>query len=383
MTLFIYSHWSVKECNGKYYINSTHNEYLKYLSKKKLITLLCIVDCVNEMPAGLIVLENIKVRALPSKHGYVSSYCSIGKYLNFFRALEISNEDSIYIRVPDPLSWLVTIVEKTKKTKTIVHHYVGDSIEATVMSSSRTWLKWLKIISYLPDYLLTLTSSKFFATKVYANGSPLSNKLTKLGVQVKEVISSTVAEDDILPFNEKNINLESLSYLYVGYIRPSKGVLNLVRSFKAYSDKYPLAKFTIVGDGESLEDIQEYIFTNRLSEKVLLLGHVDERDDLTRLYQNHDIFLFASLSEGSPRVVIEAMANGMAVMSTLVGSLPNCFEDNRNILFIDGYTEKEIEARMMSLREMEENVILEIARQGYSEVKRKYTKEMFLDQVFS
>jgi glycosyltransferase involved in cell wall biosynthesis len=84
----------------------------------------------------------------------------------------------------------------------------------------------------------------------------------------------------------------------------------------------------LAGDGperESLECLaQEY---GLLPEGVEFLGNVD---DPLPLYQAADIFLLTSDWEGTPNVVMEAMACGLPVVATAVGGVPDLIDDNQN-----------------------------------------------------
>ena len=88
---------------------------------------------------------------------------------------------------------------------------------------------------------------------------------------------------------------------------------------------------------------KQIILENKIY-NVTFLGHVDNRIQLNEILRNNDIFCFASLSEGSPRVILEAMANVINIVSTAVGSLPTIFENEKDILFADFNDEKDCEA---------------------------------------
>ena len=95
---------------------------------------------------------------------------------------------------------------------------------------------------------------------------------------------------------------------------------------------------------------------------------------------NHDIFCFASLSEGSPRVVIEAMANGLNVASTPVGSLPHIFFDNKDIVYFDLNNSKMLYEKVLYL--INNNNASLIRESAYKKVK-EYTVENFYKEIFN
>lgn len=56
--------------------------------------------------------------------------------------------------------------------------------------------------------------------------------------------------------------------------------------------------------------------------KVHFAGPIDDPTRLAELYTDHDVLVVTSSREGFPMVVMEAMANGLVVMSTPVGDVP-------------------------------------------------------------
>jgi len=196
------------------------------------------------------------------------------------------------------------------------------------------------------------------------------------------VISSTVSEAAISDLQIKSFDNRKLKFLYVGYVRPSKGVFTLLQAFHSVSLKNDDVTLTVVGDGESLPFIREYIKDNNLESKVKLTGHVDCRMRLHDIYSSHDVFTFCSLSEGSPRVIIEALMAGLVVVSTKVGSLPHCFNDEQ-VIFASRYDEESIENALEKVISMPPENLEIIRRNGFNKAKNNYTIEKFLNKVFS
>src|SRR5262249_30867749 len=63
-----------------------------------------------------------------------------------------------------------------------------------------------------------------------------------------------------------------------------------------------------------------------------------------------DVYVCASISEGTPNPCLEAAACGVPVITTPVGNMPELIEDGGNGFFFDG-TEAELVDRLTRLRD--------------------------------
>lgn len=84
--------------------------------------------------------------------------------------------------------------------------------------------------------------------------------------------------------------------------------------------KYPQMRFVFVGSGKHLKQMQELTRDSMLEEYVVFTG---EQENLADYYSIFDIFVFPSLWEGMPYVLLEAMA---ARLPIICSKLPNLLE---------------------------------------------------------
>ncbi len=92
-------------------------------------------------------------------------------------------------------------------------------------------------------------------------------------------------------------------------------------------------KLTIVGSGPQYSLLKEKITEYSLEESISLTGPISDKS-LLELYERADIFLFPSRetndsTEGFGIVLIEAMAQGVAIVASRVGGIPEVL-DNGN-----------------------------------------------------
>ena len=377
-SLAIFASWNLLKANNSYYISGTHYTYIQYVSEKfKKVYLISSVREASNLGKQLSLdkFKNVVVVDLPPVNSYLGALRNFKDYCN---AIEYVRDkvDFIYCRVPDPYCWL----PKLKYHMPTVMHYVGDTIDAT--KHNEKWSKLKKIVmigGYLPDYYLTLRASQ--QSKVYTNGTHLRDRLAKYNIKATAVVSSTVSEKDLITPQLLNKNVPP-RMIYVGYLRFAKGMSLMKNLWIRLKNQWPDFRFDLVGNGEMEVDIKDFVLYNNLSENVILHGRIDNRIELRQLLRGADLFVFPSLSEGSPRVVIEAMAEGVPVISTPVGSLPGTFKDGESIRYFGFDNDKEAFDLILSYTK-DLGSFENMRDVAFNMIKSNFTKEKFLTQIYS
>lgn len=103
---------------------------------------------------------------------------------------------------------------------------------------------------------------------------------------------------------------------HIGRFEEQKNHLFLVDIFKAMTEMREDAVLLLIGTGELEAEVKERVHSYGLDEKVQFLGL---RNDVPELLKAMDVFLFPSLFEGLPLVLLEAQAAGViSVVSSAV-----------------------------------------------------------------
>ncbi len=102
--------------------------------------------------------------------------------------------------------------------------------------------------------------------------------------------------------------------------------------------KRPL-KLTIVGATDNGTDV-ERLFLNRIRnspyrDDITLTGLLPFGKPLFDVYRSHDLLVLPSLSEGTPRTLVEARGFGCPVVATRVGGVPSSVDHGRTGLLVE------------------------------------------------
>lgn len=94
---------------------------------------------------------------------------------------------------------------------------------------------------------------------------------------------------------------------------PVKRVESLVRAFSRLVVDLPRARLLLVGDGEAGARIRRLTAAAGVGDRVVVTGFLSEPQ---RVYPVLDLYVAASLKEGLPLAILEAMAARLAVVAT-------------------------------------------------------------------
>jgi glycosyltransferase involved in cell wall biosynthesis len=118
----------------------------------------------------------------------------------------------------------------------------------------------------------------------------------------------------------------------VGRLETQKGFEYFIRAAKSILSEFPSALFVIVGEGSQRAQLSGLIDEMGLQSHVLLLG---QRKDMPRIYAALDVFVLASVDEGMPMTLLEALAAHCPVVATRVGAVNKLILPDRTGLLVE------------------------------------------------
>lgn len=136
---------------------------------------------------------------------------------------------------------------------------------------------------------------------------------------------------------EKDCNCNVFNIACVGTVNERKGQRFII---EALAD-IPVTQrkkmhINIIGDGELKNELEKYCADKSINQYITFWG---SRKDVSDLLRCNDIFILPSLDEGLPIAILEAMRQGLPIVSTMVGGIPEMIEEGANGVFIKPSTE--------------------------------------------
>ena len=156
--------------------------------------------------------------------------------------------------------------------------------------------------------------------------------------------------------------------LYVGGLNYAKGLLELFEAFRRLREDGLNVRLDLAGEGARRPDMEKAVADLALENTVRFLGWVPP-DDLKAEYESSDVLVMPSHSETGPKVVLEAMARGLPVVATRVGSVPLVIDDGKSGLIVPP---RNADALYKALRRIltDEGLRQELARRGLARAPR-------------
>lgn len=141
-------------------------------------------------------------------------------------------------------------------------------------------------------------------------------------------------------------------FLYCGTISPAKGVHYLVEAFGDITADLPDTTTLVlagrVSDRAYARRLESIVERHDIQERVAFAGHLGKRE-LAATMNRAIACVLPTLSEGLPRVVLEAMAAGTAVIATRVGGNPELVRDGTTGFLVPPADREALAEKMLRL----------------------------------
>ncbi len=205
-------------------------------------------------------------------------------------------------------------------------------------------------------------------TDLLVNAPSLYKKYKPIAKTVHQIKTTTLSEQDIY-WREDVAQGEVIKLLYTGRIDKAKGLLELCEAFNRIQQTHPKTELHLVGWEENElkpveQELKTYATENGLANKIIFHGKKKVGPELNAYYQQCDFYVLPSYHEGFPRTIWEAMANGLPVIATTVGAIPEFLTHQQNAFLIPP---KQIQPIVHAFHELMQHIPLrkKMIQEGY------------------
>ena len=184
----------------------------------------------------------------------------------------------------------------------------------------------------LPATDRIITVCQAFARDLSRNTGVALDDISVLHNSIRPQLPATDTEAEAVRSRFGIDDDESL-ILAVGRLSKEKAHIDLIAAFSGLRKSNPEvnAKLMIVGEGPERGRLEAAANSFGCKESVVFAG---QSSDVWPFYSAADVFVLPSHSEGSPNVLLEAMAAGIPIVATEVGGVPEMVEHNQSALLV-------------------------------------------------
>jgi glycosyltransferase involved in cell wall biosynthesis len=226
------------------------------------------------------------------------------------------------------------------------------------------------------------------ATKIIALSNTAVDVLSNYGINYDKIFLNPIGVDDfwskVVP--NDNFQLEyginKPFYLYVSHFYRYKNHIRLIHAYaKLKPEIVSNRQMVFIGRPENIEyfeELKKIISSYKLESKIILISGLDSFE-LRKFYQNCYIFIFSSLVENCPNILLEAMKASCPILTVnidpMVEYCSNCAE------FFDG---KSIDNLVNKLEYLDQSKLkLDRMKIASYQQSKLYSWDLFVEKLFS
>ena len=347
MKIFAYNDFILKEYEKEIYADDSHILFIKHTAEVYFDNFILGSRCVQSEKKGhyFFTLNPQKVLKFPF-------YASVSQFFTkpslLFQAKkilkeEIPNNDVFWLTWPHPISFLVLAMIGRKKPVVL---FVRQNLEALI---EVRYQGINRFVGKLFTKFLYTYARKFHSNALVVSIGDEMYHYFKPTFKHNFLISdSVVSQKQQLP--PRTMVNKNPRLLFVGRLEPEKGLFDLIKAVQLINQKTPVS-LSIVGEGGLEKELKDYVESIGFADKLNFEGYKAFGEDLFELYRTHDIMAISSYSEGLPKIINEARAFAMPIVTTKVGGIAKELNDEETCLFVEAGQPSQFATAVISLIE--------------------------------
>ena len=165
---------------------------------------------------------------------------------------------------------------------------------------------------------------------------------------------------------------------HVGRMVGAKDQKTLISAFAKVRQRLSAAHLVIIGEGRLETDLRSQVKSLQLDDAVTFAG---AQNEAVRLMPAFDIFALTSVTEGFPRVLLEAMVCRLPIVATDSGGIREVLGDD--IELCQAGDIENISCAMEQCLNLDEAARRDLGESGYRRVVESFSREVFRQRLLS
>jgi len=235
----------------------------------------------------------------------------------------IKSSKIVWVKLPYVTS-LVSLF-RPSGSRVIFCHMVGDpkaagsSFRFNIKASALLYSKLVKLIISRCDFSVFVSRE-------------LAHKYKRLGTPWIVANESKISDELIMKSRSSDVHVIP-RILYVGRLSPEKNIDTILFAVDCLKKNINV-ELWIVGSGDELDRLERLEKQLGIVRSVKFLGRIPWGDKLFQIMRESDVLVLPSKTEGLPLVLIEAMSQGLPVVASDVGGIPEIVKDEISGLLV-------------------------------------------------
>ena len=320
---------------GNYYTYGGFGDYLASMRARFDHTIL--VAHVKEMPPPtghyqIPKTEDLEIVGLPQVRSEIGTWLTMP--IVFWRAWQASKGmDLAHARMPNHTGIIGAFICRLRGIPVFCQVIADWYVEAQRMPVTRKYGLGLvmKLHLYLYDLMERLVCRDQL---VFAQGRTCYEKHARHS-NCELVLSTAHHVEDIVPPLPR-FERRPYTILTVARLTGVKNHTLILQALAKLLSDGEDWRIVFVGEGPHRAKLETKVETLRLNGRVIFSGQIQRGKQLWQYYDEADCFVLSSRSEGTPKVLLEAMARGLPIVASAVAGVPTSVShEERGLLFKD------------------------------------------------
>jgi len=333
-----------------------------------------ILYVVGQLEIGGVELQLLELVKHINKSKFEIIICCLSEKTSLLKEFEKYCKVIILKKIlPIDITRISRIIRITKENNIDIVH--NDVFPANFYGAiAGKFAKKPTIISYKQtqkNYLLKARIIDFFLSK-------LADKILVISESIKQMLvkkaffskNKLIIIKEGINFNDYRIKkIKKIKVIgTAGRLVIQKNHFLFLDAAKLVLEKYPKIRFIVAGNGSLKEQLIKHSKNLKIEKNVFFLGEIR---NMKRFYSKIDLFLLTSSYEGTPIVILEAIASNVPVIATNIPGTNEIIQNNKTGFLTEENAEK-IAEKLIYLIENPE-IAKKTAKQARNKLKKKYS----------